>query len=550
LTTVRGVWDDRFYLPTTVKNLEKIAKKEFDFHSFEDNSCFSCPYMKQRPCDACESCPAYLGITRLWNRRKYEGVSHIGFPSPNLEHLLDKLNLDCDIVYKDKRASVPFLSNLKFTTPLFGKNAVWNGTPRPNQVKVVEEWLSRCHEGGGLIKAPPRAGKTAMGVYLSCHLRQRTLITASQVDWLIQFAKTFGDFTNLKEIVKIKGVSKSPVVLVDSRSKTWEDFAKYGILVVKSWDKVPDSADVVISTYQGFISEERGKERLLTHVRDNFGFIIVDEAHQSSARCFSAMLNNCNPKYRLALTATPKRKEATSSRIVDIVCGPILATTFVSAIIPEIHIMRTGVTVPKVYKNWNYLKSFLFKNPLRNKLIVDKVMEDLLDNPLHNILIPVNNLVHLQEILNSINSKAQIYKSMGHKLPLVTAIAFHGKVDRDRVLTHIKEGHSRVMVAIESMVKHGLDVPAWTHVYVGINPTSNGPMFYQLANRVCTPAPNKPQPVVRILTDSGSQTSSIFKKLWYANPDGINSGLSDKDGSIRYRVAESSKPTVKFLLSN
>jgi hypothetical protein len=87
------------------------------------------------------------------------------------------------------------------------------------------------------------------------------------------------------------------------------------------------------------------------------------------------------------------------------------------------------------------------------------------------------------------------------------------------------------------MVKYGLDVQRWTHVYVGLIPTSNAPNTYQALNRVCTPYNEatraklgpKPQPIVRIVIDEMSASVFCFAKIYKDSAYGLSGALSGKN---------------------
>ncbi|WP_440705518.1 hypothetical protein, partial [Klebsiella pneumoniae] len=43
----------------------------------------------------------------------------------------------------------------------------------------------------GVLKAPPRSGKTVMGAAAVCRLGKKTIIMASQREWILGFQETF-----------------------------------------------------------------------------------------------------------------------------------------------------------------------------------------------------------------------------------------------------------------------------------------------------------------------------------------------------------------------
>jgi len=60
--------------------------------------------------------------------------------------------------------------------------------------------------------------------------------------------------------------------------------------------------DVTIGLYKSVANR-------IDKIKDLFGLCIVDEAHRSPANLFSQTVNNINCKYKIAITATPRRKD-------------------------------------------------------------------------------------------------------------------------------------------------------------------------------------------------------------------------------------------------
>jgi hypothetical protein len=109
--------------------------------------------------------------------------------------------------------------------------------------------------------------------------------------------------------------------------------------------------------------------------------------------------------------------------------------------------------------------------------------------------------------------------------------------------SHAVSGAVRVIVAVDKKVKHGISIPTWTHVYTGLAPIANGPGYYQLTQRVCTPpAPGttKPQPVIRHFIDAMPASAKTFRNLWDSvyNPvrGMLEEGIISMSDATRERV--------------
>lgn len=373
---------------------------------------------------------------------------------------------------------------------------------------------------------------TVIGVATAMAMRRRTLILASKIDFLRQFGMRFGENTNVRQMYE-RG--RYPVVLVDRRG--WKDGDKYGIKVVKKWGKEIDEADVVITPYQQLMDSANGRERIKKYIANKFGLLEVDECHQAGAPVMSRIVNRTNVGFRLGLSATPKRKDQLD-RVFLATIGRVVAKGKVTSDLPNLTLFETGIGSSRNYSNWNYMVSFLINNEERNKIIARKVFSDLRKSPRNCILLPTTRVAHIHALVKIINAQAEYCRRMkGENWPTELAVAYYGKSDTAAILDQTKSGRARVVVAMNSMVQHGLDVSRWTHVYVGVIPTSNPYLFYQLGNRVCTPytkeeekrLKEKPMPVVRFIIDAVSASVFCFARLFNDLDYGVKAGLTGKN---------------------
>ena len=390
---------------------------------------------------------------------------------------------------------------------------------------------------------------TVIGVGAIMSRRLRTLVTASKMDFLRQFGKRFGELTNLKELYA-KGVY--PVVLIDPQG--WKDAAKFGVLALKKWGPEVHRADVILATYQQFLSPDLGAKRIRKYINNKVGMLEVDEVHQAAAPCFSRVANRLNVRLRLGLTATLIRKDGLQP-VVSAVLGATTVIGRVTSTLPRVELLETGVSSAHNYKNWNSMESFLARHEERNRIVVRQVFKDLRANKNHFILLPVTRVAHNQALVKMINAQAEYCRrNRDEDWPVDLAVAYKGGSDTNEVLNQVHAGRARVIVATYSMIKYGLDVQRWTHVFIGIIPTSNAPNVYQALNRVCTPyTPEmedtlgpKPQPVVRFVVDEMSASVYCLAKL-YNNPDyGLAGAFSGKN-YYNVRLAKAEPSVAKRL---
>jgi hypothetical protein len=157
----------------------KAAIEDKMHHAFyEAKACSTCDNLNERHNDLCDNCAAFKGSYRLASVQKVKDKSYLKVPVGGFETkirpYLEYMGKDIKIVHKGVEPPVrPF----KFT-----------GTLKPEQELAVEALLKKRR---GVLKAPPRSGKTVLSTALACRLSVKTLIIASQRDWLAGFYETF-----------------------------------------------------------------------------------------------------------------------------------------------------------------------------------------------------------------------------------------------------------------------------------------------------------------------------------------------------------------------
>lgn len=142
---------------------------------------------------------------------------------------------------------------------------------RPEQVEMVDFLLETIREGGsGILKAPPRTGKTVIAACVTLESKRKTIIIAHQSDLLKNDKQLMGTFLGkTKEGVPFTNIPKA---------------IEKGHNVIKYCRKLEDfiEHDICLTTYQIFLSD-KGQE-LLKEVKNLFGLVIVDECFPEGAK--------------------------------------------------------------------------------------------------------------------------------------------------------------------------------------------------------------------------------------------------------------------------
>lgn len=457
---------DSIYIPIKDVSDEDVAK-HYVKHFYDDRICRTCPEKKHRFSDACANCElgGHLGTTNLVKKKTIKGVHYYGVPIGDRLNVEHKLGIDFDD-YKivDKRTKCQIDKRIKFLSPL-----------RDYQVTIQKEWLTAKH---GIIKAPPRSGKTITSLSICIALGQRFAIIADQKDFLDNFKEELEQHSNILQVQEKAG---KPIY---GFLKTKEDFYNYQIGFV---------------TYQSFISDKNGKKKL-KWLNENFGTIFTDEIHRGNASEYAKFINNVTARYKGGCTATPERKDGKHVIIQDLV-GPVVAEATVESMKPLITLHLTGVhpknknTYTRGPAAWTNANKFLAVHPERNKYILRGVLQDLKKG--RSIVMAVMFTDQVKDLVNMINS------AVGENI----AVGFVGgggeknKKMRKQIIDDARAGKVRVVVGIRKLMQLGLNVPRWDTLYL-IAPISNEPNWQQESRRICTPMEGKKRPVIRMFVET------------------------------------------------
>ncbi len=368
---------------------------------------------------------------------------------------------------------------------------------------------------------------TVMFTALACELRVKTLILASQHDWLEQFYETICGSKELDALTNIPDIEKFKGTKIVGICKSVEDYFKY---------------EICLSTYQTFISA-KGQKRF-NKIKNLFTLLGIDETHRANANSFSKVVNNLNCRYKFGLSGTPERKDGRDFIVAHII-GPTIAKPKVESCIPRVVVVKTGVDTGYKYRIWTYMLRFLERQTKRNALIVKHAVNDLKRG--HSIVIPVTFQSHVNTLVSMIN------KAVGKRV----AVPFTGrmsKAERRKVILDARNGKVKVVVGMRQLIQLGINVPRWSAIYE-VMPISNKPNHIQEVSRVLTPMEGKPKPLVKYFLDDMSPVKSCFRVCLFQTHTPLKHEISEetwvtirkyldmKDPGDKYKPR--SKPKIK-----
>ena len=452
------------------KTVEKLIKHNTHLF-FDDKACSKCEWLEDKLqsesglSEACEACAGFKGGVGLAKELKIGKAQYVSLPIGDrkaMEKIIDK-----DIVYKTKHEEHEFKRPIKFTGKLY------------DYQKEARKAITKKKKG--VIKAPPRSGKTVIATAAICKIGMKTLIVASQREWLDGFYETFCGSESQKPLTNAK---KKQVGF----AKTLADFEKY---------------DVCLATVQTFRNTKG--QKLLKKLRDMFTVLFVDEVHYAAANKFALFISKINSKFKIGLSGTPNRKDG-RFKLVKSLVGPNIFEAKVKRLVPSVRLVKTAYV--KKYKHqplWTTMVKGLETDPARLKLIAEWAIKDAKDG--HMVLIPLSQVAPIKALTMAINRIAG--KRIAHE--------FHGSVKtpvRKQLIQDARSYKAKIIVGSAKLISTGTNIPRASAIYDCFL-SSNKENCEQRVSRILTPYEGKPPPLLRIFLDELNVRKSCLRTEWF-----------------------------------
>jgi superfamily II DNA or RNA helicase len=342
----------------------------------------------------------------------------------------------------------------------------FKGTLRPEQQEAVNKFFINNRARSGLLQAKPGWGKTFAACSLIARNSSKTLI-------LVHTKLLFEQW--LKEIAE---------QLPD-------------IPVGKIGDGFFNIQDVTVAIYKTAYNN-------IEQLRDAFSTLIVDEAHKCPADMFSSVVNNVNAKVKIAITATPRRKDGKHVYLEDFFSAfKVTAEDSRTMAVPSVTVVPTdfkfGIVDPK--RDWSRAM---------NKLCADKDYQALIANK-------AISYIKQNRCPLIIGDRVQMLKDLQKLIP--DSICVIGESDnevREDALENLGKTYKAILTTKlfdEGISCHRLDTLFFTC------PSNNPVQWEQRIGRIERLHPDKQFPLVVDFWLSGKVVSrqQQARLLWYKN---------------------------------
>lgn len=450
------------------------AKRKFHHRLYKDNNCRKCEFFEDRHGENCDNCGSYEGSRQLAKEVVRGSSDFLSLPygaRDKVQNFLERLGRPIHVI--DRHApDTPLSRSIKMTIDLY-----------PFQKEGVAALIKARK---GVLKAPPRAGKTVAAAAVIAKLNQKTIILASQREWLLQFRETFIGSDTAKACTDAR-----PKQI--NFCKTYEDF---------------EHTDIALATPQQFMND-RGR-KLLERIADLFPVMVVDEVHLTPALQTSRVIAQFNARYRFGLSGTTERKQEGLYEIVEELIGPNVYEAKVERLRPRIELLHTDVRLKDPTGGQAAFVRFvgtLENHKDRMRLVVQRVARAVRDG--HMVLLPVRRTKVVDKLVAAVN------KEYGKRI----ALPFYGSLRKDVRTATIEAARTyrcKVLVGNISLLSTGLNIPRASCI-IEYTLSSNRPQAIQRVARVLTPMADKPKPVVIfVLDDSSVMRKTRRNEFWQA----------------------------------
>lgn len=393
-----------------------------------------------------------------------EDEKYLMIPRGKFEYLSELCNQNNIIMNIDDKRNIGQKLNVKF-----------NGKLRKEQDEALTKMLE--YENG-ILEAPTGFGKTVICCKLIEKRNVNTLVVVFNLSLLKQWKERLKEFLSIKEIGQIGDNKNTLTNKIDVASiKTIYNDGKF--------------KDVV----------------------KNYGMIIIDECHHSSAYTYEAALNMMNAKYVYGVSATPE-KENGHTPIIKMQCGDIRYKVDMKEYNKKLNITMKvyskNVHLNFVNKNIidykiNEIYDLISKDVIRNNVVIKDVEKEFKSGK--NILVLTERIQHLEYLykkLSTITNNIIVYRGgLGKKV----------LKKYDELNCNIKKNNeNKIIIATSSCIGEGFDDSTLEVLFLTM-PISSVNRIIQYTGRLHRKNENKKEIIVYdYIDDNFSMTRNMFLK--------------------------------------
>lgn len=348
----------------------------------------------------------------------------------------------------------------------------------PNQEAFFSSTVEACRRSPAVLaEAPTGSGKTATACHVIGTFKRSTLVIVPSKELAANWRKELSLHLGLRE----------------------EDMG-----IVEGNKCVYEGKAVTLAVIHNLVQKEFSAE-----FYDSFGILIWDECHRLGAESFSQSMGLFAARYRLGLTATPRRKDGAQALFLDYF-GPPSVRAESEAMAAEVRVVNiphrlSSAQLSFCRTNESLVKA-LSRAVYRNEELV-KLIRVLYRNG-RNVLVISDKIKQLQSLMRLCAEGPQALPAPD--MGLFTRTVY----DRKKVRTQPQEyldrvkAECRVIFTTYQMSKEGINIPR-LDAGIDATPKADG---VQCIGRIRRPVPGKKTPVWFTIRDVGLPLLENFTK--------------------------------------
>lgn len=278
----------------------------------------------------------------------------------------------------------------------------------------------------GILSSPAASGKTVMGIDIVAKLGLKTLWITHLDRLMKQAVESLLKFTNCNE-------------------------SNIGIISQGQYEIGNVFTSAIVNTAKKYNSQLS---------KENFGLVIIDEAHHTPTKKTYDVLMKLSPQYLYGLSATPYRTDGLDT-VMQYMIGPITEIKRENVIevnkivTPKVQVVYTNlsITTPLGSSYADFL-SALTKNNQRNNIIVYEVIKEIIGD---NICLILSDRVSHCELL---------YNKLVNIYPYVELVSGRTKKkEADSIIKKLKNREITALVSTYQFLSEGVDLPMLNRLF-------------------------------------------------------------------------------------
>lgn len=333
--------------------------------------------------------------------------------------------------------AIEYVDNLNSGYPI---EVTFKGLLREKQIQAVEEMLAN---ETGIISAPTGFGKTVVAASLIAERKTSTLIIVHSKVLADQWKERLHQFLDIKSE---PFVEYTPTGRVRKKGKIGE--------VHSGKENLSHTIDIAL--FQTLANREN-----LTDLLNQYGMVIVDEAHHVAAKTFEEVIKQVNARFLYGLTATPERKDGLT---------PILFMRLGDLIFEEKEELSESLLMPKFFyprfTNYSDFNPELTYNEHLNQMAETAERNDLILSDIVENMREGRTCLVLTERVAHISVLEEALKEVLENVPVYTLSSQQKKQENQKILEEMRaQKVAYVTIATSQIAGEGLDLPQLESIF-------------------------------------------------------------------------------------